>query len=90
MNYIETRIRGGKGVEWSGCVSLNLGSLTMYASASPSTYIRVDTRPDEPGSDELLSCSNAGVGETMDGVKHSVSPREWYQRSLCTGGSVTV
>ena len=75
MNYIETSIRRGKSVECSGCVSLDLGTLTTYAGASPLTNIRVDTRPDEPGRDEFLSCSNAEEGETMDGVEHSASPR---------------
>ena len=30
------------------------------------------------------------MGETIKGIKHSASPIELYQRSLCAGGSITI
>ena len=71
-------------------MSLDLGTLTLYAGASPVANIGIDTRPYEPGSDELLGCSDSWVGQTMQRVKHRAAPCQWDKRALCSCGRVTV
>ena len=65
MDDIKTSIGGWEGREWGGGVSLNLGTLTLYARASPATYIGIDTRQYESGNDELLGCSDSWMRQTV-------------------------
>ena len=65
MDDIKSSIRGGKGREWAGGVPLNLGTLTLYTGACPSTNVSVDTRPHKRSSDELLGSSDSWMGEVM-------------------------
>ena len=58
-------------------MSLDLSTLALYARASPAANISIDTGPNEAGGDQFLSCSDAGVRESMQGVEDSASPREW-------------
>ena len=71
-------------------MSLNFGTLTLYARASPATYIGIDTRPYESGNDELLGCSDSWMRQTVKRVKYRASPCQWDKRALCSCGCVTV
>ena len=79
-----------KGREWGCRVSLDLGTLALYTGTGPAANICIDTRPYEPGRDELLGCSDSWMGQTMKGVKHSTSPCQWDKRALCSFGRLTV
>ena len=61
VDDIKTSIRGWERVERAGCVSLDLGTLTVYAGASPAANIRVNARPNEPRGEEFLGGSNSWV-----------------------------
>ena len=61
VNNIKTGVGLWKGREWSSRVSLNLGSLALYARTSPATNISIDARPYETGRDEFLGCSYSGM-----------------------------
>ena len=71
-------------------MSLNLGTLTPYTGTSPAANISIDTRPYEPGGDELLGSPDSWMRETMKRVKHSASPCQWDKGALCSCGRVTV
>jgi len=42
-------------------VSLDIGTLTLYTGSGPTANIRIDSRPNKPGGDEFLCCTNSGV-----------------------------
>ena len=61
MDDIKSGIWNKKRRERSCGVFLYLGVLTLYARMSPATNIRIDSRPNKEGGDQILSCSDAGV-----------------------------
>ena len=69
---------------------LHLSSLALYEGSCPTSNIRIDTWPDEPRSDQLLSGSDTWVGEVVKRFKHDVTPRFRDDGSFCACGSVTV
>ena len=83
-------IRNREGGEWGNRRFLHLSSLALYAGLCPTSNIRIDTRPDETRSDQLLSGSDTWVGEVVKRFKHDVTSRFWHDGSLCACGSVTV
>ena len=40
---------------------VDLGTLTLYTGTGPAANINIDTRPYEPGSNELQCCSDSWV-----------------------------
>ena len=61
MDNIKVGIWGWKQVEGGGCVSLDLGPLTLYAGVSPAMDIRVYARPKEPRGEKFLGGSDTWV-----------------------------
>lgn len=59
MDDIKTSIRCWEGCKWGGGVSLNPGTLTLHAGASPVADISIDIRPHKTSSDEFLGGSDS-------------------------------
>ena len=64
---------------------LDFGTLTLDAGTSPMMYIRVDSRPHETGSDELLSSTHARAESFQDNFETSDKERRACRGSIiCT------
>ncbi len=71
MNSVKTSIRCGERNEWGSGMSLYLGALALETSPGPLADVRIDARPHVASGEELLRCSHARVGNSMQRVKYS-------------------
>ena len=69
-------------------MSLDLSTLALHTRMSPAVNISVYARPYKPSSDELLCCSDSGMGKTIERILHSASLIKWYQWLFCASGSI--
>ena len=70
MNGVESRVGCGERGEWSTGVAMDLRTLTLEAGVCPPADIGIHSRPYIAGGNESLRCPDAGVGQSMEGVKH--------------------